>query len=232
MQTSGFAGLAAGALLGVFGAGAASAAIVGPSSYLSAVDSPFAGQVFTTFILEDFDGATQPGYNRSGGSILGPAPLTDSVGGAGNSFYSNGQTSLGFDFAPYLALYGKLPNRAGIVWTDVGYQFGECCGSFVAVAQVRFEAFDQNNVSLGTKIATLGDGFANGGTAEDRFFGAINAGGISRLVITMPTSDDWEVDHLQFGSAVPEPESWMMLIAGFGLIGATARRRRQHRVPA
>jgi hypothetical protein len=29
-----------------------------------------------------------------------------------------------------------------------------------------------------------------------------------------------------FGGAVPEPQSWVMLIAGFGLVGAAARRRR------
>jgi hypothetical protein len=29
------------------------------------------------------------------------------------------------------------------------------------------------------------------------------------------------------GTAVPEPASWAMLIAGFGLVGATARRRRR-----
>ncbi|WP_353218164.1 PEPxxWA-CTERM sorting domain-containing protein [Sandarakinorhabdus sp.] len=32
--------------------------------------------------------------------------------------------------------------------------------------------------------------------------------------------------QLQFQGAVPEPSSWAMLIAGFGLIGATLRRRR------
>jgi hypothetical protein len=34
------------------------------------------------------------------------------------------------------------------------------------------------------------------------------------------------------GSVVPEPESWAMLIAGFGLVGATMRRRRRHVVLA
>jgi len=31
---------------------------------------------------------------------------------------------------------------------------------------------------------------------------------------------------------VPEPGTWAMLIAGFGLVGAAARRRRQTSVPA
>ena len=35
----------------------------------------------------------------------------------------------------------------------------------------------------------------------------------------------FEVDDV-FGSAVPEPQSWMLMISGFGLVGAAARRRR------
>lgn len=38
------------------------------------------------------------------------------------------------------------------------------------------------------------------------------------------------VDDVSLVSIVPEPESWAMLIAGFGLIGAAARRRRNGRV--
>ncbi|WP_310475831.1 PEPxxWA-CTERM sorting domain-containing protein [Sandarakinorhabdus sp.] len=34
------------------------------------------------------------------------------------------------------------------------------------------------------------------------------------------------VDNVFVGGAVPEPASWAMLIAGFGLVGAAARRRR------
>jgi hypothetical protein len=38
------------------------------------------------------------------------------------------------------------------------------------------------------------------------------------------------VDDVCLVSIVPEPESWAMLIAGFGLIGAASRRRRNGRV--
>jgi hypothetical protein len=34
------------------------------------------------------------------------------------------------------------------------------------------------------------------------------------------------------GSAVPEPESWAMLITGFGLTGAVLRRRRMATTPS
>lgn len=151
--------------------------------------------------------------------------VTDSVGGTGGSLHVIGATSLTLDFGDYLAANGVLPNRAGIVWTDVGGQFGECWGAFSGVGEVRFEAFDGSNVSLGLISAVLGDGSFDGGTSEDRFFGASNAGGISRLAISMPTSEDWEVDHLQFCTAVPEPGTCALLIAGFGLVGVVMRRR-------
>lgn len=38
------------------------------------------------------------------------------------------------------------------------------------------------------------------------------------------------VDDVSLVNVIPEPESWAMLIAGFGLIGAAARRRRSGRV--
>jgi hypothetical protein len=69
-----------------------------------------------------------------------------------------------------------------------------------------------------------------GDTAEDRFFGAVSAGGISRFVIRMPNSNDWEVDHLQYGYVplevpvqVPEPATAALL--ALGLVGFAAARR-------
>ena len=48
------------------------------------------------------------------------------------------------------------------------------------------------------------------------------------------SSGDWVfIDNLtSAGGAVPEPASWAMLIAGFGIVGASMRRRRAHVVAA
>lgn len=49
-------------------------------------------------------------------------------------------------------------------------------------------------------------------------------------------SIDWRAsspgDYVRVLTAVPEPASWAMLIAGFGVAGAALRRRRAHPVPA
>jgi hypothetical protein len=53
------------------------------------------------------------------------------------------------------------------------------------------------------------------------------ASGISR--ITFSTSDDFGVDNFNIGtiSAVPEPATWAMMIAGFGMVGFAMRSRRR-----
>jgi len=43
--------------------------------------------------------------------------------------------------------------------------------------------------------------------------------------------ESWGIDNVRLSAmsaAVPEPATWALLIAGFGLVGATARRRRAH----
>ncbi|MFI4950996.1 MAG: PEPxxWA-CTERM sorting domain-containing protein, partial [Caulobacterales bacterium] len=96
---------------------------------------------------------------------------------------------------------------------------------------ITFEAFDQNGVSLGTIVGNHADGSFTGGTAEDRFYGATNAGGISKLVISNPPGI--EIDHIQYGvgaaatGGVPEPASWALMVLGFGGLGAAMRARRR-----
>ncbi|MGI8509064.1 MAG: PEP-CTERM sorting domain-containing protein [Gemmatimonadaceae bacterium] len=210
----------------------ASAQIVGPKPYLQFSDSPFASTPgFSYFYLETFEDHlfNVPGVTASAGGVtsvvFGPN-LHDSVDGDdghidgsglnGDDFFSPaGQNGISFTFDG--AALGGLPTHAGIVWTD-------------GTNNIFFQAFDQNGVSLGTQTGDHADGDFNGGTAEDRFYGAINSGGISRIFISNGPGGI-EVDHLQYGrlgttaSTTPEPSSVALLATG--LIGLVPVLRRK-----
>lgn len=208
----------------VLGASSSQAALIGPSPYLSLADSPFAPfSGFSYFHLEDFEDGL---FNVPGVTAAGPglcvvnvscfvnAGLTDSVenGQPGHDHWASGSVTYTFE----AGVLGALPNAVGIVWTD-------------GVNPIRFEAFDQNGVSLGVLTGDHADGNFLGGKDEDRFYGVTHSGGISRIVISDPSGI--EVDHLQYGlraATVPEPTTLALIGAPFtGL--AFARRRKRHR---
>lgn len=203
---------------------------LGPTAYLSFTDSPFASTAFDSFYLEDFeDGAPNTlGLTASGGgpsvpgggftdSVDGDSGPIDGSGNSGRSWYSTATLSQ-FTFSFSSAALGTFPTHAGVVWTDVG----NVTSGTLGFGDVTFEAFDPFGVSLGVLNAlSLGDGSATGGTAEDRFFGVINAAGISSIRISMTNSVDWEVDHVQYG-IVPAPASIGLL----GLACVASRRSR------
>jgi hypothetical protein len=220
--------------------GVASASVfLGPAPYLSFADSPFNGLGFTYFHLEDFeDGVLNtPGATPSAGWVAaGPGLLTDSVDGddgvvdgtgtGGHSYYSSfAQTALTITFDA-ASLGGHLPTHAGIVWTDVGAVTGGALG----FGPVIFSALDRLGNSIGAiGPFTLGDGDAQGGTAEDRFFGVVASSGISSITIAMSNSVDWEIDHLQYGfQATPLPEPASVALLGAGLLALATCRRRVH----
>ena len=218
------------ALLGLAGsAGAALAGPLGPAAYLQASDSPFSALDLSAgyFYLENFeDGALNtPGVaGITGGVPPLVSPFSDSVdaddgavdglGSHGNSWFSaSGTTGFTFD-APLL---GTLPSHAGFVWTDGPF------GTAVA-----FTAWGADGVTIVCSIPAgpvFGDNSFGGETAEDRFVGCSNAGGVSRIEATNTLGGDIEVDHLQYGWAlsrsVPEPA----LLSLFALGGALALRR-------
>lgn len=207
----------------VFGATLASAICfaqgVGPTPYLGAGDSPWNPSQFSFFHLDTMeDGALNaPGVSASVGAVIGPGGLTDSVdeddgsidgsGSFGRSFFFiGGSTGISFTFDA--SALGALPTHAGLVWTD-------------GAGTITFEAFDSNGASLGTLSGNHANGSFSGETAEDRFYGWENAGGISRIHIRN-SSGGIEVDHLQYG-VVPEPAT--MTALGAGLLAALKRRR-------
>lgn len=212
----------------------------GPSPYLGFDDSPFKAQSFEYFYLQTFEGSSGnlPGVTLSPGWVINnPSSVADSVdiddgvvdgmGTNGHSLFSGGSQSnllISFDAA---ALGGHLPTHVGIVATDVGYMNGP-----FGIATVTLTATDTNGMSLGFLVATnFGDGLLAGATAEDRFFGVSCPVGIADVRLYLTNGGDWEVDHLQFGYAVPSvtqptlqiefapPEtirlSWPTNLAGF-----------------
>jgi hypothetical protein len=209
---------------------AAESLLFAASAYAARSDRPFHSLSFSYFHLDDFEGvARTPGYAATtGGQILPPGALTDSVdaddgaldgsGTGGSSWFSAGATDT-FTFSFDAGVLGALPTHAGIVWTDVGTPSPP--GGVFGMAGIFFEAFDSGGALIGGVGApNLGDGAVDGATAEDRFFGAYHPGGISSIRITATSSNDWEVDHLQYGLAnpIPEPQQWLLMGLGIGAL--------------
>lgn len=212
----------------------AHATLLGPTGYLSFSDSPFSGESFSSFYLEDFEDGllNTPGLSADAGQVTstGPWPdgATDSVDGDDgdatsgdcpgpvcDSYWAPGLAGITFSFDE--SALGGLPTSAGLVWTDGG--FG---------AEITFKAYDENDNLLGTLFGYHADDNNYSGTAEDRFYGATNASGISSIWINN-NSGGIEVDHVQYGIAgqnvVPEPAT--MLLFGSGLIGGAFIRKRR-----
>jgi hypothetical protein len=112
---------------------------------------------------------------------------------------------------------GALPTAAALVWTD------GAIGS-----TVRFEAFGAGMISLGEfGPFSFPDATNTGTTAEDRFFGVRETAGVLAVRLTNDGGGvgGIEVDHVQFGTAVPEPASSLIL----GALACTIALRRPRR---
>ncbi len=102
-------------------------------------------------------------------------------------------------------------------------------GFFNAIGSTGITAFDRNGNLLGT-VANLGTGI--------EFLGLVTSDGSSQIAgvfldLVGAEPAGFAIDNLRFGvqgqiviPGAPEPGSWALLIAGFGLTGVAMRRRR------
>ncbi len=195
--------------------------MIGPIlPYFGPADSPFNPASFTHFYYDTFEsgGVSVPGVSFSQGTVIPPGPLVDSVegpGDLGHSFFTlDGAGGVLITFNA--GVLGSLPTVAGLVWTDGDGPFRH------------FMAWDQNNNLIGSINDPTQKFFSTGGDNDPsnyRFFGATNAGGISKIFISND-GGGIEFDDLQFGvgpkaTTAPEPSSVMLLgsaLAGWGIL--------------
>ncbi|HET8578911.1 MAG TPA: PEP-CTERM sorting domain-containing protein [Methylomirabilota bacterium] len=224
--------------------------LFGPTPYLcfdtatapagcGGADSPFKSLSFSYFFLETFEDHlfNVPGVTASAGGVtsvvFGPS-IHDSVdaddgaidgsGLLGDSFFSSSGAS-GITFTFSAAILGALPTHVGIVWTDgAGTISFSASGLGGALAPCTIVGYSDPGSP---------DGSVSGTTAEDRFFGCSDPGGISSISISN-SSGGIEVDHLQYGllgagpgPSVPAPASLILL--GSGLICMAVARRLRRR---
>jgi PEP-CTERM motif len=178
---------------------------------VAAVTIDFSTLAAGTVVDSQFAGLT---FSLSGGPSTATAPIVgygffDSVLSLNNSgvygLNTNGYPTGSLLTVDFAAATG------GISFTFHNYGSGN--GSVASF-------YDASNTLIGSLAV-------DGGGA----FSAYNFGGsgVRKLVFSNGSNGNFDwifgIGQLTYG-AVPEPASWAMLIAGFGLVGAVARRKR------
>jgi hypothetical protein len=98
-----------------------------------------------------------------------------------------------------------------------------------AITAVGFDTRRMQNLPTLMQISVGGETFIPG--VLPLFLGYVSDTPFTTLTFSGQAGaefgDSFSIDNFSFSAnAVPEPASWAMLIAGFGLVGAAARRRR------
>jgi hypothetical protein len=195
----------------------AGAAIIAAAAPAAAVDFSFTGSLPTADTVQffDFTVGTQSTVTLRTWSYAG------GTNAAGQMISSGG-------FDPILALFalpggglvGENDDGGGNVPSDpvTGNNYDTFLQLLLDPGAYRVSVAAYSNFANGPNLS---DGFGGGGS----FDGRTNAWAFDVLNVN-------EAIEIPVDGAVPEPASWAMLIAGFGLVGATLRRRRQVTVAA
>ncbi len=95
-----------------------------------------------------------------------------------------------------------------------------------------FDSHDRRVATIGGSDLPIPDGSWTSADANRRLYMAFKPKEDIRKVTFRSDGAAFEFDSLGAAGAVPEPATWVTLIAGFGLVGLAIRRRRDRSVAA
>jgi hypothetical protein len=210
-----FAGACALAVSGVV-TGAANAALITSDAGLVYEAFPTVNYFGTG--PQSYDGITWTSTNASyqGGSVFG---YNGGYGFAGNGYTSQTMTGLNDSF-DYWGVVDTMTFRFATPQSAVGAVLNWVPSS----TPVTFSAYNSSNILLDTLVVSSGD--ANLVTPNSFYGFSESTADISYITMTDGYLAAIGGIYVTTGvSAIPEPATWGLMIAGFGLIGATLRRR-------
>lgn len=198
---------------------ALSAGSAGAVTYTSVPGAPDFGPVAPLAVVIDFESAVLPtGYSLSGSW----GRVNKTVSGQHASPAPNNSTDYYFYTSSRLATNNATLSTPNL--SAIGFYWG--------------------SIDTYNKVDVLGAGGATiftltGGTLINQNFGNQSMASTNRRVTFFAEGDEvitglkftstgvaFEIDDIAAAGAIPEPATWAMLIAGFGLVGSAMRRQR------
>jgi hypothetical protein len=212
--------------------------LIGAAS-LAVISAPGSAAVVIANVLSSpGDPATDPGFASLGQTLIYDFDGSDPAAGALSGDYqiATAPGTTGVTEAPagtpagtnYLTV--PIAQSSGSATLDLGGEFKSVSfywGSVDAYNTVTLFQADGSFTSFtGSQIGFGVD--PNGDTTDNDSNVRVNFSALGRGITSIrfdSTQYAFETDTFA-GAAVPEPASWALMIAGFGLIGAASRRRR------
>jgi hypothetical protein len=221
--------LATAAILSIAFAGAANAAI---TVSIAAPGVQNSTKTLATSGVETFDGLS--GYQGSYDTTFGGSPFAATItnffasdanvyggaGGAGKFVTAAGTTDITFTGGPAVNYFG--------LWVSA-LDANNSVAFFNGATQLGLFNLTQLLNAQPNAAAYLGNpnGGGNGGEAY-AFIDFSSSTAFDKVQLTQGGGGGFELDNATLGvGAVPEPATWGMMLVGFGLVGAIARRRRR-----